>query len=204
MIIERKYYQVLKERKMKKYLKFIQRYLKNTFENDKQNTILEAYADFSKNYEYLDLEEKERKDYFKYEVLRDEAFLNYVYENYLDQELNNATMDEIVYNQYIQGLATYDEYLAVCEQEECEPLNDIKIEIKITPEKLSNIFYGNNAYEDENDNFIHDDLKYKIEELKKVYDLLSEGNYKKLKNFDYYLLGDVINLLESINLKIKR
>ena len=42
------------------------------------------------------------------------------------------------------------------------------------------------------------------EELKKVYDLLSEGNYKKLKNFDYYLLGDVINLLESINLKIKR
>lgn len=190
---------------MKKHLKFIQRYLKNTFENDKQNTILEAYADFSKNYEYLDLEEKERKDYFKNEVLRDEAFLDYVYENYLDQELNDATMDEIVYNQYIQGLATYDEYLAVCEIEECEPLEDLKINVRITKSKIGNIFYGDDLiYEDEDEDYINKDKNNKVIELKYLYELLCDGEYDKTRFFDPYILGDVINLLEAIHFKIKK
>ena len=190
---------------MKKHLNFIKRYLKDTFTNDSQNTILEVYADFSKDYDYLDLNEKERKDYFKNYVLRNEDFLEYVYENYIDQELNDATMDEIVYNQYIQGLATYDEYLAVCEIEECEPLEDLKINVKITKSKIGNIFYGDDSiYEDEDEDYINKDKNNKVIELKYLYELLCDGEYDKTRFFDPYILGDVINLLEAINFKVKK
>ena len=47
------------------------KYLKSIYYDDKQNTILEAYGYFSKNYEYLDLSDSIKPIYFEKVVLKD-------------------------------------------------------------------------------------------------------------------------------------
>jgi hypothetical protein len=105
---------------MKKY-NTIQRYLNDIFEDDRQNTILESYGDITKDYMYLGLREEKRQEYFEKIVLNDLYFLDYVLENLLNDS-DEMTEDEIAYAQYELGKIDYEDYLAVCEIEECEPL----------------------------------------------------------------------------------
>lgn len=104
----------------------ITKYLQDMYYNDKNNTILEAYGDFSRNYEYLDLTPQIRSIYFEKVVLRDEAFIEEV-RKVLKDKLDNEdlTADERAYIYYLLGDYYYDDYVDVCENEECEPLPEL-------------------------------------------------------------------------------
>ena len=45
---------------------------------------------------------------------------------YLKESLEDKTADELAYERYKNGEYTYDEYVTVCKQEECEPLPELK------------------------------------------------------------------------------
>ena len=53
-----------------------------------------------------------------------EHFETRVYAEELDDE--NKTEDEIVYEEYLAGNCSYEEYLAVCDIQECEPQPKIR------------------------------------------------------------------------------
>ena len=99
------------------------KYLKSIYYNDKQNTILEDYGNFSKNYEYLDLSDSIKPIYFEKVVLRDERFIEEIRKDLKSKiDGKDLTEDEIAYIRYILGDYDYEDYVDVCEIEECEPL----------------------------------------------------------------------------------
>lgn len=74
------------------------------------------------------------------------------------------------------------------------------IKIKgLKPHQLANIIYGTDDMDEEmTKGFIKEVLKGKADEMKSLYEKLDENNYKKITIQEIYGLGDVINLLESL------
>lgn len=56
------------------------------------------------------------------------------------EAIEDKTADELAYERYKNGEYTYDEYVTVCKQEECEPLPEIKAEEKPEEDKWTNDF----------------------------------------------------------------
>ena len=55
--------------------------LRDIYNNDTQNTILECYSQATKNYDYLDLKtDEQKKEYFESVILNDSVFLKEVEE----------------------------------------------------------------------------------------------------------------------------
>ena len=68
--------------------------------------------------EYEGVLDLERND-TSYDVIIGTAYFEYEDENDDDDD---TTEDEFVYMQYELGLCTYEDYLAVCDVDECEPM----------------------------------------------------------------------------------
>lgn len=69
------------------------------------------------------------KLYYEQDVFNERLLDNmfeYNSDTLFDVDCEDLTEDEIVYKRYELGIDTYEDYLRVCEIEECEPLPEIK------------------------------------------------------------------------------
>lgn len=135
----------------------VKHYINYIWNNDQNNTILEAYAQTTKKYDYLDVPKENRKEYLENVILKDVSFLkaccndeSYMEECkklYLDEIIDDLlnelytdpTEDEKYYILYKLNACSYDDYLAICDIEECEPKPRKKWKVNYT-------MYDNNEW----------------------------------------------------------
>ena len=76
----------------------------------------------------------------------------------------------------------------------------MKVQIKLTPNKLSEILYGEDYHlEGWSTKQINKLLKENAKALQRIYDCIDSEDYDRISCSDLYILGDMINLLSQID-----